>query len=177
MEHKVLIGFMGCGKSTVSKLLAKAIGCGRIDTDVAIEKEQGTSISNLFAQKGEPWFREQESLLLERLSKAEEPLVIATGGGLPIQPQNKELLGCLGKVIYLRVQPETVLKRLKGDVTRPLLQGENKAQKVKELLAYRDPIYREVSDFVIETDGLSPDEIVRWILKKEEESQHEAIGN
>ncbi len=164
MKHKVLIGFMGCGKSTVSKLLAKELGWQLIDTDAQIEEEQGTTISRMFADRGEAWFRILESELIERLSKEKEPMVISTGGGLPMQPQNKELLEQLGDVIYLQVQPETVLKRLEKDTTRPLLQGEDKEQKVKELLAYRGPIYEDVADYTIVTDELTPKEIVRKIL-------------
>lgn len=169
MRHKVLIGFMGCGKSTVSKLLAEKLGWQLVDTDARIEEEQGTTISSMFADRGEAWFRILESELIERLSMEKEPMIISTGGGLPIQPQNKELLEKLGDVIYLQVQPQTVLKRLKEDTTRPLLQGEDKEQKIKELLACRGPIYEEVADYIIVTDAMTPKEVALEILRLTEE--------
>lgn len=166
MKHIVLIGFMGCGKSTVSKLLAEKLDWPLVDTDARIEQEQGKTISQIFAERGEPWFRILESELIERLSKEETPMIISTGGGLPVQPQNKELLEELGQVIYMKTQPQTVLKRLEGDTTRPLLQGDDKEQKVVELLSKRNPIYESVADYIIQTDELSPEEIVEVIINK-----------
>lgn len=164
-NHKVLIGFMGSGKSSVSKILAVRLGKRLVDTDAEIEREQGMTISELFAQRGEQDFRKLEHELLLRLAEEKEPLVISTGGGLAAQPQNREALSALGTVIYLQVQAHTVLARLQGDETRPLLQGADKEAKVRALLAAREPLYRAAADICIAADTLTPGQIVEQILK------------
>lgn len=166
-KHKVLIGFMGSGKSSVSRILASRLGRRLVDTDAEIEREQGMTISEIFAQYGEQGFRKLEHELLLRLAQEKEPLVISTGGGLAAQPQNREALSALGTVIYLQVQPHTVLARLQGDETRPLLQGADKEAKVRTLLAEREPLYRAAADVCIATDTLTQREIVAQILGME----------
>lgn len=165
-NHKVLIGFMGSGKSSVSRILASRLDRRLVDTDAEIEREQGMTISEIFAQRGEQGFRRLEYELLLRLAEEKEPLVISTGGGLAAQPQNRKALGTLGTVIYLQVQPHTVVARLQGDTTRPLLQGADKEEKVRTLLAAREPLYRAAADICIATDTLTPGEIAEQILRK-----------
>lgn len=166
-KHKVLIGFMGSGKSSVARMLASRLGRRLVDTDAEIEREQGMTVSEIFAQRGEEEFRKLEHALLQRLARENEPLVISTGGGLAAQPRNRQALSDLGTVIYLQVQPRTVLARLRQDKTRPLLQGADKEERVRTLLAAREPLYRAAADICIETDTLTPGEIVAQILGME----------
>lgn len=168
MRHKVLIGFMGSGKTTVSKLLAQRLGIGLLDTDEEIQRKQQRSITCIFAESGEKAFRQMERELLKALAKEKTPLVISTGGGLAVQPENKSLLKALGDVIYLQVRPETVLTRLAGDETRPLLQGEEKEQKVRALLRAREPFYEAAADEILAVDDLTPEQIVEEIIRRTE---------
>ncbi len=165
MKHLILIGFMGCGKSAVSRELSRMLGRKCLDTDERIEREQGRAVSRIFAEDGEACFRRLETRLLEQMAEEREPLVISTGGGMAIQPQNPPLLAALGDVVYLKVKAQTVLERLKDDDTRPLLQGADKRLKVEELLAGREPLYERAAGFTVETDGKTPEQVAREIIQ------------
>ncbi len=150
----VLCGFMGCGKSTVGRLLAKELRFKFCDSDSVIEQREGASISNIFAEKGEAYFRQLESEIIKELSE-QKGLVIATGGGAVLTSENAENLRKTGLVIFLDISPETVLKRLEGDTTRPLLMRDDKKTAVKELMAKRKPLYAAVGHYTVnaETDA------------------------
>ena len=174
--HIIITGFMGAGKSTVSEMLAQRLHMPLMDTDLQIETEQGRPVRQIFDERGEAWFRLLESGLLERLAKSSEKMVVSTGGGLPIQPQNRELLAKAGIVIYLQVSAREVLRRLDGDTSRPLLASGDKQARVQDLLAKREPVYQSTADMIIETDGMSPEQIVERIieqLRKSEQSEGE----
>lgn len=142
--------------------------------DYLIREEAGTSISDIFAERGEETFRRMETELLKKLvaerGKEEERLILSVGGGLPMRKENRELLKKLGRVVYLRVSADTVLKRLKGDTSRPLLQGDNVRQKVEELIEKRNPIYMESSHQSVEVDGIDISHVVKMIEKLEKDT-------
>lgn len=163
----ILIGFMGCGKTSVGIRLSYALKRTMIDTDKWIEKQQNMTISEIFASRGEAAFRQMETDCIRTLIEKENGRIISTGGGLPTKEENHKLLKQLGRVYYLKVTPETVYERLKEDTTRPLLQGENPEQKIKELLAYREPLYEACADEVIEVSEKSFDEIITEIEERE----------
>lgn len=163
MSSIILIGFMGAGKTTVGKALAKN-GFELIDTDAYIEKCEKMSISDIFAQKGEAYFREAETRALETLLAQEKPFVISCGGGMPLRAENRALLKKLGMVVYLRIRPETVLARLKGDTTRPLLRGDDSGERVRTLMAQREEHYASGADFVLDVDQKTPGELAEQIL-------------
>lgn len=165
MKNVVLIGFMGCGKTTVGIRLSYRLRRPVEDTDKRIEREQGVTISEIFAQQGEGHFRNLETRLLERMCREDVSRIVATGGGLPLREENRQLLRRLGHVVYLRVRPETVYQRLKGDTTRPLLQGEDPLGKIKGLLEARQPIYEAAADTIIDVDDLTVEEIISQIEK------------
>ena len=160
----VLIGFMGSGKTTVGQALS--VKCGRefLDTDALIEAEEGRKISEIFAKEGEGHFRTLENATLRRLLESEDK-IISTGGGIVTSVDNRKLLKDAGRVVYLRVKPETVVKRLKGDESRPLLLGEDKLEKVERLLSARRMLYEEVADLIIDVDNLTAAEIADKIGK------------
>ncbi|MBQ7777191.1 MAG: shikimate kinase, partial [Lachnospiraceae bacterium] len=133
----VLIGFMGSGKTTVGIRLSYYLRKVIEDTDKLIEKKQGKSISDIFAEEGEAYFRQAETELLKELIQKRNNYIISVGGGTPVREENRPLLKELGTVVYFRVKPETVYNRLQGDTTRPLLQCENPLQKIEELLDAR----------------------------------------
>lgn len=169
-EHIILIGFMGAGKSTIGRALARRLKAPFLDTDKEIESQAGASISHIFETQGEAVFREAETGLLKTLSAKGEKMVISTGGGLPLREENRRLLKRLGQVVYLQVQPDTVLKRLKGDATRPLLKGPDAREKVASLLGQRLPLYREAAHITVAVDNKRVEEIAEEILGKLKDS-------
>lgn len=170
-RNLILIGFMGAGKTSVGMYYSKKRGVPMVDMDQLIEMTSGMSVSNIFATKGEETFRRKETQMLKNLLGTEEKerrkTLISVGGGLPLRPENRELLKKLGTVIYLKVSPDTVLNRLKGDTTRPLLQGDNVRQKVEELMELREPLYREAANWVVEADHKDFEQIITEIEKLE----------
>lgn len=170
-KNVIFIGFMGAGKTSVGQAYAQAAGIPLVDTDQMIEEEAGMTISDIFRRKGEEFFRETETSVLKKLLKETEPKVISVGGGLPLREENRTLLRELGEVIFLQVKAETVLERLKGDTTRPLLQGTDVKQRAEELLAYRNPIYCQAASWIIDVDGKTVEEIVNLIREKEGKNQ------
>ncbi|MEG0687434.1 MAG: shikimate kinase [Hungatella sp.] len=164
-HHMILIGFMGAGKTRVGRELADRYQKELIDTDQRIEAIAGMSISRLFEVRGEPYFRMMETKVLEELLHLEAGQVIATGGGLPMREENRKLLHELGTVIYLQVDAGTILQRLQGDETRPLLQGEGAEEKIHALLSDREPIYRGIAHRIVKVDHRTPEEIADEIVQ------------
>ena len=162
----VLTGFMGSGKSTVGIRLSYRLRRVILDTDKIIEKEQGKTISDIFAQDSEEGFRQLETQLLKRLKEKERNKIIATGGGIPLREENRRLLKEIGTVIYLRAKPETIYARLAHDKSRPLIAGENPQEKIRTLLAERSEKYEEGADLIVDVDGKSFQQIVDEIEQR-----------
>lgn len=169
MNNVILIGFMGCGKSTVGIRLSYKLRRIVEDTDKLIEKKAEMSISEMFATEGEAAFRQKETDCLCELIRSSEEKIISTGGGLPMKPENHALLKKLGCVIYLKISPECVWERLKNDITRPLLQCEDPFGKIQELMAKRAPLYEAAADVVVDVDGKNMDEVLEEILNRLQE--------
>lgn len=166
MKNIVLVGYMGCGKTTVGKNLARICRYTFLDTDEWIEEQQGRSISEIFATDGEEAFREMETQCIRTLIEGGlERHVISTGGGMPVREVNRGLLKKLGKVIYLRVQPETVYERVKGDTKRPLLQCEDPLAKIRQMIESRTPAYCESADYTVCVDDMKQSEIAMKIKR------------
>ena len=161
----ILVGYMGSGKSTVGRKAAKALEYTFLDTDALIEEKEGMTISKLFEEEGEPYFREQETETIRRLIVEPKGNIIATGGGLPMKAGNDVLLKELGTVIYLKAETDTLMKRLSGDTSRPLLQNGDLREKIDTMLAIRGPVYERVADVILETDNMSFYEIICQIEK------------
>ena len=161
-QNIILTGFMGTGKTTIGKLLAEKTGYRFVDTDMLIEQQTGKTITEIFAIQGERVFRSLEDNLVKKLA-AENGLVIATGGGLVLNPDNIKELSRTGQIFCLTATADDILQRVKqqGD-TRPLLQEKDPLQKIKSLLQQRDHIYRQFPQ--ISTTGTSPELLVNKIL-------------
>lgn len=170
MKHKrkniVLIGFMGSGKTTLGLKLSYLLRMPVEDTDKLIERQEGRSITQIFADDGEAYFRELETEMLRKCGNRKYERILSVGGGTPVNPVNRELLHKCGTVVYLRVAPETVYERLKNDTTRPLLQCEEPLEKIRELLAVRDAIYTECADIILDVDNRHSDELAEELLLK-----------
>jgi shikimate kinase len=150
-----LVGPMGAGKSTIGRVLAAELHLNFRDSDKVIEDRTGADIPWIFDMEGEEGFRDRESAVLDELSKGRD-VVIATGGGIILRSQNREIMKASGYVCYLTASIEQLVERTARDKKRPLLQVENPRQKIIDLVALRDPLYRDAADFAINTDRRSP---------------------
>lgn len=151
----VLIGFMGCGKSTVGKKLANAFSYEFADTDALIEEAYGKTISKMFEEDGEEYFRNAETELLKKLTTDAEGMILATGGGMPMREENAALLREIGTVIFLEAKIETILERLQNDTGRPLADGADREKRLRPLFEKRLPVYRAAADYCLDTEDKS----------------------
>lgn len=159
----ILIGYMGSGKTSVGQRLAEKDKLPFVDTDHYIEEQQSCSIKTIFEQQGEEAFRAMETDCLHKLLKEERQRVISVGGGLPLREENRSLLKQLGLVIYLKAEPDTIFERIRGDVTRPLLQTDNPRKKIEEMMACRESAYLKAAELVIRVDGKTINEVTEEI--------------
>ena len=167
-KHIYLVGFMGCGKSTVARELSKELGITYIDTDNQIVEEQNMPVSEIFETYGEEYFRKLETELLERLSDA-KPLIIACGGGMATRDCNIELMKDSGLVVMLSAKPETIYERVRFNRNRPLLNGNMNVEYISSLMEKRLLFYNKAADVVVETDERTPEDIVKKIVEIFEE--------
>ena len=161
----VLVGPMGVGKTTIGRHLAKNLKLRFKDSDREIEKRTGVDIPLIFELEGEVGFRKRESAVIESLC-SEGALVLATGGGAVIDETSRRLMRDGGTVIYLCADVSHLLSRTSKDIKRPLLQTENPEQRIKDLLAARDPLYREMADLVVNTGDRSVKSVIKEILQR-----------
>lgn len=166
MNHIILIGFMGAGKTTIGKKLARKLDIEFVDTDEMVETQTGRKISDIFAEDGESYFRNLETEMLHQLLQRKERCVISVGGGLPVQQVNRPLLKELGKVIFLEAEVDTLMKRLKGDTSRPKLQGGDLRERIETLMEQRLAVYLEAADIRVATDKQEFESILKEIIQK-----------
>jgi shikimate kinase len=164
----VLIGFMGAGKSSVGRTLARMTGLPRFDTDEIVAARFDRTISEIFETHGEEKFREAETDALRKLSGKGQAIVV-TGGGIVLRPGNVELLRALGIIVHLRADEATLFKRISRRTTRPLLRTENPRATVTGLLRARLPLYGNAADVVVDTSALAHEEVAKLILEKIEQ--------
>jgi shikimate kinase len=145
-----LVGMMGAGKTSVGRLLAKRLNKIFYDSDRVIEERTGVKIPVIFEIEGEPGFRHRESGVLDELTALDD-VVLATGGGAVLSPENRDRLRTRGTVVYLRASVKDLLNRTRHDKNRPLLQTADPRARLDELYAMRDPLYREVAHVTIDT--------------------------
>lgn len=158
-----LVGLMGAGKTTIGRMLARKLNKRFVDSDHEIEARTGASIPWIFEIEGEACFRRREADMIRELS-AQHDLVLATGGGAILNPASRALLAERGTVVYLRASINSILARTAHDKNRPLLQTADPRKKLEELLAQRDPLYREIADLVIDTGRPNVQSMVQTIL-------------
>ncbi|MGN8887277.1 shikimate kinase [Blautia sp. HCP28S3_G10] len=166
MNHIVIIGFMGSGKTRVGKQLAKDLGLPFIDLEKIITKKMNLSAREIFERFGEPYYRALETLALKQLIQDKNRKVISLGAGLPLQEQNEKYLKQLGTIIYLKGSFATLKKRLEGSRKDPLLDGEDRDEKIKKLLKQRDPVYDKFADIKVVTGEKPFEELIKEIEEK-----------
>ncbi|WP_028561544.1 shikimate kinase [Paenibacillus pinihumi] len=168
-ETIVLVGFMGTGKSSVSRLLARQLQLPCIDLDAEIERQEGRAIREMFAEAGEEAFRELESRVLDMILQSEGGKIIATGGGAVLREQNRNAMLKHGWVIALTADADKIVARVKNDTSRPLLQGDVE-KRVAALLEERRHAYDFVHD-IVDTTLLDSEEVASQILSMKEQRQ------
>jgi shikimate kinase len=164
-----LVGMMGAGKSTLGRQLARRLAKRFIDADHELEERLGVTIPTIFEIEGESGFRDREEAVLDDLTKLTN-IVLATGGGAVVRASSRERLKQNGTVIYLYAEPRVLWERVQHSRHRPMLQTEDPRQRIYDLFAQRDPLYREVADHVIPSDR---DAVMRFI-RSLEHGTHEA---
>ena len=157
-----LVGPMGAGKSTIGKLLAVQLGLPFADSDKVLEERTGADIPWIFDVEGESGFRKREHAILQDLCNG-EPQVIATGGGIVLLPENRQLLIAHGLVVYLCASLDQLVERTSKNSNRPLLQVADPRAKLLEILEQREPLYREVADIICDTDNCTPKQAAQLV--------------
>ncbi|WP_407937488.1 shikimate kinase AroK [Neptuniibacter marinus] len=160
-----LIGPMGAGKSTIGRLLSQELKLEFVDSDREIEKRAGADIPWIFDVEGESGFRDREEGVIEALSLRKD-IVLSTGGGAILRPENRVMLQANGTVVYLETSVEQQLDRTSRDKNRPLLQTENPQAVLEELMSIRHPLYLDTADIVVVTDKRHPKTVVTEIIRQ-----------
>jgi len=158
-----LVGLPGGGKSTVGRLLARQLGLRFVDSDIEIERRLGCSIRTYFEREGEASFRDVEEAVVTEMAGT-PGIVLATGGGSVLRASNRQALKDKSTVVYLHSTPEELIRRLRHDTQRPLLQVKDPLARLRDLQRERDPLYRDAAHFVIETGHPSVSSIVNVIV-------------
>lgn len=164
-DNIILIGFMGSGKSSVGRMIAKRLRFQFVDTDGIVEERARLTISDIFAGPGgETAFRDRETAALESLLVSTRRHVIATGGGIVTEPRNLPLLQQLGWVVLLQAEPDEIFRRVARNHDRPLLKVKDPRARVHEMLATREPLYRQAADFVIDSTGKRREDVAESVV-------------
>ena len=162
IRNLAIVGFMGTGKSTVGRQVARGLQFKYVDTDMLIEERTGMEISEVFAQVGERAFRKMERAVVESLARYDDH-VISTGGGLIVDPENRERLRRHAMLVCLWASPETIWQRTHHHAHRPLLQGSDPKARIAELLSEREPHYRQ-ADIIINTELRPIREVAQQVI-------------
>ena len=158
MNHVVIIGFMGSGKTRVGKQLSKDLGLSFVDLERLITRKMNMSAREIFQRFGEPYYRALETVALKQFIQDNERRVISLGAGLPLQEQNEKYLKELGTVVYLKGSLATLKK--------PMLDGDDRDEKIKKLLKQRDPVYQKFADVTVVTGEKPFEELIKEIEEK-----------
>lgn len=164
------IGFMGTGKSTISRQMAAITGYQEIDTDYEIAKKENMSIPEIFEKHGETYFRELETKFLQKMQKRRH-CIVSCGGGMVLRQKNVELMKKNGVIVLLTATPETVLERVKNGKERPILNGHMNVAYIKKLMEERRACYEAAGEIVIATDGRQTAEMAEELKKNLESSK------
>lgn len=160
-----LVGLMGAGKTTIGRVLARRLGMSFVDSDHEVEARTGVRVPTIFEIEGEEGFRRREAQVIADLAAA-GGVVVATGGGVVLKPENRQNIKTNSFVAYLNVPPYLLHERTRHDKSRPLLQVDDPLGKLKELHAQRDPLYREVADLVVDGGRLNAQTVAQVLIKE-----------
>lgn len=164
-QNIFLIGFMGVGKSTVAGYLHRHYDMPLIEMDETLAERAGMTIPEIFATKGEPYFRQMETDFLKEMQESSN-VIVSCGGGVAMRQENVDIMKKSGKIVLLSASPESILKRVRNDENRPLLKGRKTVEGIKELMDARRPFYEAAADLTVRTDNQSLRAICQEILTK-----------
>lgn len=164
-EHIFMIGFMGVGKTSTSRILSKKLRVKEIDTDAMIVEQEGKSIADIFDDEGEEYFRTTETNIIDKIG-ALKPCIVSCGGGMAMRDINVEKMKKIGRVVLLTATPETIYSHVKDSTNRPLLNGNMNVPYIKKLMEAREPKYKAAADIIIETDGCTPTQVADKIIER-----------
>ncbi|PQJ96508.1 shikimate kinase AroK [Chromatium okenii] len=164
-QNIFIVGPMGAGKSTVGRQLAEVLSYTFKDSDQEIQRRTGVDIPTIFEFEGESGFRHRERQIIEELVN-EERIVLATGGGAVLSPENRQNLSARGVVIYLHCSPEQQFSRTSRDRNRPLLETEDPLEKLRQVMEEREPLYRQVADMVVSTEKRGTSAVIKEIMRR-----------
>lgn len=165
MRNIFLIGFMGCGKSTIARMISKKLGVAQVEMDKLIVEELGMSVTEIFEKFGEEHFRDIETDLVHRLQE-KDGVVVSCGGGAVLREENRNMMKESGVIVLLTAQPETILARVKNSTNRPVLNGNMNVEYITALMERRKACYEDAADITVATDGKSVEEICEEIIEK-----------
>jgi shikimate kinase len=174
-ENIFLVGLMGAGKTSVGRALAKRLHKTFYDTDQEIERATGVKIPLIFEIESESGFRARESRMLAELAQRRN-IVLATGGGAVLSEDNRRVLTQRGTIVYLRATVDDLWRRTRHDRNRPLLQVSDPREKLRELFAERDPLYREIADLTVDTGAQSVGALVHKLVQLLTQLPHRECG-
>ena len=164
-ENILLVGFMGSGKSTVGRMLARQLRFRFLDTDKLVEEREHATIPKIFEKHGEAYFRERETAALDSL-RGKKQYILATGGGVVTVPGNIPLLRSLGLVVLLTAEPDEIYRRVSRNSGRPLLQVEDPRKRVLDLMAVRQPLYESAAHFRVDSTRLRHEDVTEKIVQE-----------
>ena len=159
------IGFMGSGKSTVSRHMSQMLDIPKIEMDDLLAERAGKPITQIFAEDGEEAFRQMETDLLREIG-AGDPVLVSCGGGVVLRPENVEIMKASGTILMLSATPETIFERVRHSTKRPILNGNMNVEFIAELMAKRDSVYRAAADVTVIIDGKTSDVIARELVER-----------
>lgn len=161
-KNMFFIGFMGCGKSTMARLLAEELPMELVEMDETIEAEEHRTISEIFATDGEPYFRDLESQLIVRIAD-KGGMIVSCGGGAILREENVINMKKNGTIVYLSATPETIYERVRYSTKRPLLNGNMNVEYIRELMSKRVDKYEKAADVILSVDGKTKMEVLEQI--------------
>ena len=163
MPNIYLIGMMGSGKSVTGKKLASLLGASFVDLDDLIQERTGRTINDIFEKDGEGFFRSEEAVILKEVSGV-SPRVVATGGGTVLRPENVARMRGTGKIVYLETSLAVLWERVRNKKDRPLLRQGDPQENLRRILAEREPFYKQVCDFRVDTNGQTAEAVAQKIF-------------